>query len=598
MQVVIPAAGMGKRLGELTSDKTKCMVQVNGKTLIEQCLDIVTSFKISRIILIVGHEEKKLKELIGSNYNNIEVIYIQNKEYKTTNNIFSIYLARKFFKIEDTILIESDLIFEKKVLKKVIESRFKDLAVVDKYQSWMDGTAVRIDTTGSIDNFVSKSEFNFEEIDCYFKTVNIYKLSRDFSRKIFVPFLEAYSKAIGKNEYYEQVLKVLVDIKMGQLKALTLKDEKWFEIDDLQDLENAEVIFSSSKKKYDLLNSRYGGYWRFTNIKDFCYLVNPYFPTDRMKNELRHNFDSLINSYPSGEKTQSFLASSIFNIPPEYIAVGNGAAELLDILGRNLELKLSIFSPTFEEYVSRFKNLDIHIPKKKYFRYSKEDVIRISKNNDGVILVNPDNPSGNFINYKEIISILKIFKREKKYLILDESFLDFADNAFKSSALNKVDLEKYNNLIIIKSIGKSFGVGGIRLGVIASSDERLMALIKKEIPIWNVNSIAENYMQILNKYMNDYRRSCEKIIERRNDLFKELKKISYIVPYPSQANYILFEVKKIKASKLAESLCNKFGIYVKDCSNKLGLDTKNLIRVAIRDETDNKCLIEALKTFE
>tara|TARA_B100000886_G_scaffold297685_1_gene225472 strand:+ start:13856 stop:15652 length:1797 start_codon:yes stop_codon:yes gene_type:complete len=598
MQVVIPAAGMGKRLGELTSDKTKCMVQVNGKTLIEQCLDIVTSFKISRIILIVGHEEKKLKELIGSNYNNIEVIYIQNKEYKTTNNIFSIYLARKFFKIEDTILIESDLIFEKKVLKKVIESRFKDLAVVDKYQSWMDGTAVRIDTTGSIDNFISKSEFNFEEIDCYFKTVNIYKLSRDFSRKIFVPFLEAYSKAIGKNEYYEQVLKVLVDIKMGQLKALTLKDEKWFEIDDLQDLENAEVIFSSSKKKYDLLNSRYGGYWRFTNIKDFCYLVNPYFPTDRMKNELRHNFDSLINSYPSGEKTQSFLASNIFNIPPEYIAVGNGAAELLDILGRNLELKLSIFSPTFEEYVSRFKNLDIHFPKKKYFRYSKEDVIRISKNNDGVILVNPDNPSGNFINYKEIISILKIFKREKKYLILDESFLDFADNAFKSSALNKVDLEKYNNLIIIKSIGKSFGVGGIRLGVIASSDERLMALIKKEIPIWNVNSIAENYMQILNKYMNDYRRSCEKIIERRNDLFKDLKKISYIVPYPSQANYILFEVKKIKASKLAESLCNKFGIYVKDCSNKLGLDTKNLIRVAIRDETDNKCLIEALKTFE
>ena len=598
MQVVIPAAGMGKRLGELTSDKTKCMVQVNGKTLIEHCLDIVTSFKISRIILIVGHEEKKLKELIGSNYNNIEVIYIQNKEYKTTNNIFSIYLARKFFKIEDTILIESDLIFEKKVLKKVIESRFKDLAVVDKYQSWMDGTAVRIDTTGSIDNFISKSEFNFEEIDCYFKTVNIYKLSRDFSRKIFVPFLEAYSKAIGKNEYYEQVLKVLVDIKMGQLKALTLKDEKWFEIDDLQDLENAEVIFSSSKKKYDLLNSRYGGYWRFTNIKDFCYLVNPYFPTDRMKNELRHNFDSLINSYPSGEKTQSFLASNIFNIPPEYIAVGNGAAELLDILGRNLELKLSIFSPTFEEYVSRFKNLDIHYPKKKYFRYSKEDVIRISKNNDGVILVNPDNPSGNFINYKEIISILKIFKREKKYLILDESFLDFADDAFNSSALNKVDLEKYNNLIIIKSIGKSFGVGGIRLGVIASSDERLMALIKKEIPIWNVNSIAENYMQILNKYMNDYRRSCEKIIERRNDLFKDLKKISYIVPYPSQANYILFEVKKIKASKLAESLCNKFGIYVKDCSNKLGLDTKNLIRVAIRDETDNKCLIEALKTFE
>ena len=107
MQILIPAAGMGNRLGSATSDKTKCMVQLHGKTLIEHCLDIVTSFSIDRIILIIGYEGEKLKKLLGKSYNGVKIVYVENAEYATTNNIYSVYLSKEYLVQDDTILIES-----------------------------------------------------------------------------------------------------------------------------------------------------------------------------------------------------------------------------------------------------------------------------------------------------------------------------------------------------------------------------------------------------------------------------------------------------------------------------------------------------------
>src|SRR5690606_12920199 len=110
---------------------------------------------------------------------------------------------------EDTLLLESDLIFEDSVLTKIIEDEYPNLALVAKYESWMDGTVVTLDEDNNIKSFLDKKHFNFNDIKNYYKTVNIYKFSKDFSATHYVPFLEAYSKALGNNEYYEQVLKVI-----------------------------------------------------------------------------------------------------------------------------------------------------------------------------------------------------------------------------------------------------------------------------------------------------------------------------------------------------------------------------------------------------
>ena len=596
MQVLIPAAGMGKRLGLETADKTKAMVEIYGKTLIERCLDAVVEHDVDRIILVVGYQKDKLKKFIGASYKGVDIVYVENNVFDTTNNIYSVFLARDYLVEDDTILIESDLIFDPKILSMLIENPFENLALVDKYKTWMDGTVVKLNNDFSISHFISRAEFKYDQAHDYYKTVNIYKFSKSFLSDVYVPFLEAYASALGDNEYYEQVLKVIVNLDKGHIKALPLGGESWYEIDDAQDLDNATLIFSEPNQRYKLLSGRYGGYWRFENLKDFCYLVNPYFPPESLNNEIKFSLPKLMQSYPSGEKVQAMLGGKMFGVPDSHIVVGNGAAELIDKVTEFLKGSFGIYGPTFEEYPARFINVDCRVSKARGFTYGKYEIIKLAEENDGVILINPDNPSGNFIPYKDVIKILEYLKPLGKYLVLDESFLDFAEGGFDSSLLNDGDLKKFPNLVVIKSIGKSYGVGGLRLGVLASSNTKLVKQVKESIPIWNINSVAEFYLQIIGKYIAEYKESCGKLIAARVQLLKDLRKIPYLEPYESQANYILCKVIGKDAGQLASDLCNKYSILIKDCSGKASVDDQ-YIRVAVRDTRDNESLVAGLKAL-
>ena len=299
MQAIILAAGMGKRLGELTQGNTKCMVEVNGVKLIDRVLNQLSAYNLTRVIIVVGYKGKELQEYLGNRYDSkIKIEYINNPIYDKTNNIFSLALAKKELEEDDTILIESDLIFEDSLFSMIINSPYPNVALVDKYETWMDGTMVRIDDENNIVNFVPKKAFKYEHVDSYYKTVNIYKFSKEFSINTYVPFLEAYTKSMGNNEYYEQVLRVITILDKCDFKALPLTGQKWYEIDDVQDLDIASTIFSEKETKYKEYHKRYGGFWRFPQLLDYCYLVNPFFPTKRLKDELRSNFDILLTEYP------------------------------------------------------------------------------------------------------------------------------------------------------------------------------------------------------------------------------------------------------------------------------------------------------------
>ena len=596
MQIVIPAAGMGKRLGSETENKTKAMVVVAGKTLIERCLDAAVKHPITRIILIVGYQKTRLRDFLGDNYKGVEIVYVENNDYATTNNIYSVYLAKDYLAEDDTILIESDLIFDPKIFDMVIQNKLENLAVVDKYKPWMDGTVVKMNQDFSISHFIPKASFDFQDVQEYYKTVNIYKFSKDFLNKFYLPFLEAYATALGDNEYYEQVLMVIVNLDTRQLFALPLDNDNWYEVDDLQDLDNANLLFSEPEERYDLLSKRYGGYWRYEELKDFCYLVNPFFPPKSLNDEIQFSLPKLMQSYPSGQKVQALLGAKLFNVSENCIVVGNGAAELIDQVTDKLKGKFGIYGPTFEEYTARFQRVDLQVPSQEGFRYGKDDVLALAESNDGVILINPDNPSGNFIPYEDIVEILEILESKRKYLILDESFLDFADNGFEASALNQNDLNRFPNLIVIKSIGKSYGVGGLRLGVLASSNVDLIDTLKKSAPIWNINSVAECYMQIIGKYKSHYRKSCEKLISARRVLFHDLQTIEYLHPFESQANYILCKVNGRQSHKIALDLCSKYNVLIKDCSGKHSINDQ-FIRVAVRDTQDNEYLVNSLRSI-
>lgn len=599
MQAIILAAGMGKRLGDLTKDNTKCMVKVNGVPLIDRLLTQLSRFSLVKVIIVIGYEGKKLRDYIGQEYKGLAIEYIENSIYNTTNNIYSLSLAKQQLQEDDTLLIESDLIFEDSLFDMILNSPDPNVALVDKYETWMDGTMVHLDEENNIVNFVPKKTFKYSDVGSYYKTVNVYKFSKEFSRSKYVPFLEAYSIAWGNNEYYEQVLRVITLLDNTDLKALPLTGEKWYEIDDVQDLDIAETLFADSSGKLSLYQKRFGGYWRFPGLLDFCYLVNPYFPSRKMREEMKANFNTLLTEYPSGMGVNSLLASKYFGVKKEYICVGNGAAELIKSLMSYLDGNLGVIYPTFEEYPNRRESRTIisYIPDNTDFSYTVEDIQLYFEHKDisSLLLVNPDNPSGNFISKTDLLELAFWAKRRNIHLIVDESFVDFAMDGLNSSLLYNELLESYPNLIVMKSISKSYGVPGLRLGVLATSDIELISWMKTNVAIWNINSFAEFYMQIFGKYESDYKMACEKFVAERSRFFKSLQRISFLRVIPSQANYFLCEVtNKYTSSELTRILLCENDILIKDCGTKKAFGGRNYIRIAVRGKEENNKLVEVL----
>ena len=593
---------MGKRLGELTKDNTKCMIEVGGQKLIDRMLGQLSELHLNRVILVVGYQAENLINHIGNRYEGkIKIEYIRNDIYDKTNNIYSLALAKEKLQEDDTLLLESDLIFEDRMLKLLTENPYPNLALVAKYETWMDGTMVRIDSENNIVSFVPKKAFRYNEVPFYYKTCNIYKFSKEFSRNQYVPFLEAYSKAMGNNEYYEQVLRVITALDKSALRALPITNEKWYEIDDIQDRDIAETLFAEGDDMLNRYHQCYGGYWRFPHLKDFCYLVNPFFPTERMKDEIRANFDTLLTEYPSGMKINSLLGGKYFGIRQDFVCVGNGAAELIKCLIENhCPGKTGFILPTFEEYPNRACKEDkvVFIPDNPDFRYTAKDLMYFyqDKNIKTLLLINPDNPSGNYIPFEELMELIEWTRKNSISFIVDESFVDFTENHQGNSLLHNDILLANPHLTVVKSISKSYGVPGLRLGIIASANTAMMQKMRKEVAIWNINSFAEFYMQIFNKYEKDYQEACDKFTDERELFFNELNSIPFLRVIPSQANYFLCEViSGYTSAQLTKKLLEESNILIKDCGQKSAFAGRNYIRIAVRDREDNSKLVQKLK---
>ncbi|MCM1535259.1 MAG: aminotransferase class I/II-fold pyridoxal phosphate-dependent enzyme [Clostridium sp.] len=598
MQAIILAAGMGKRLKDLTHDNTKCMVRVNGVMLIDRMLHQIEKKHLSRIVIVVGYKGQKLMDHINELNIQTQIVYINNPVYDKTNNIYSLALAKDWLLAEDTLLFESDLIFEDSVLDALIDDPRETLTLVDRYESWMDGTCVKLGVDDSIEAFISGKKFDFNESRFYYKTVNLYKFSKSFSENYYVPFLEAYQKALGENEYYEQVLRVITMLDEPIIKAKRLEGQLWYEIDNIQDLDIAESMFSEdTEQQLVAMQGRYGGYWRYPKLLDFCYLVNPYYPPQKLVKEMKNSFYSLLTQYPSGMRVNSLLASMNFGVHQENIVVGNGAAELIKWVMENLEGRTGMIRPSFQEYANRYRDTEIEFYQSanRNFSYTAKDVKEYfeEKNIQNLILINPDNPSGNYIARENMMSLIEWTQEKRIRLVVDESFVDFAEE--KDNSLIRQDiLDKYKHLYVVKSISKSYGIPGLRLGVLASGDESIVALMKKDVSIWNINSFAEFYMQIAEKYKKDYIIGLDKLRGERKRFQNALEMISGIRVIPSQANFIMIElIGSMTAKELTKILLNKYDILIKDLSSKI--NDGEYLRIAVRNEEENNCLLKVLK---
>ena len=597
MQALMLAAGMGKRLGAYTNNQTKCMVEVGGKTLLEHAADALREAGIRKFILVVGYEGEKLMAFAREKLADFELEFVVNDDYATTNNIYSLYLAKDRLIADDTILLESDLIYEPRLIREIVEAEAPNLVAVAKYEHWMDGTVTLVDEYGLIREFIEKKDFSFASVDRYYKTVNVYKFSREFSTDQYEPFLTAYIRAYGENQYYEMVLKALAHLPFAGLRAFDMGDIKWYEIDDVQDLDIANTLFAKEEERLRAYELHFGGYWRYGKLRDFCYLVNPYFPPKKMLDQMTYFYPTLLTQYPSGLRVQKLLAGKMFGVKEDWLLVGNGAAELINTLGRTMSGKTALSIPAFNEYVRCFPDCGI-VPiagSESDFRFDMEKLRKAAAECDNLVIINPDNPSGAFLRKEEILELAELCAAHGTKLVVDESFADFAEPKLRFTLMDNGLLEKYPNLLVMKSISKSYGVPGLRLGVCACADTGWMERLRALLPVWNVNSFAEYFFQIYGLYAAQYGAACDEIVRQREKMTARLASFPFLKPYPSQANYVMCAVEGMSSKALADILLREDDILIKDLSAKNGFGGRDFIRIAVRDETDNDALYRALE---
>ena len=597
MQALMLAAGMGKRLGAYTNNQTKCMVKVGGKTLLEHAADALREAGIRRFVLVVGYEGGKLMDFAREKLADFDLEFVVNEDYATTNNIYSLYLARDKLTQDDTILLESDLIYEPRLIRELAESSAPNMVAVAKYEQWMDGTMTLVGEDGVIREFVEKKDFTFDSADRYYKTVNVYKFSREFSRDQYEPFLSAYIRAYGENQYYEMVLKALAHLPFAGLVAFDVGRMKWYEIDDVQDLDIANTIFAADEDRLHAYELHFGGYWRYSGLRDFCYLVNPYFPPKKMLDQMTYFYPTLLTQYPSGMRIQKLLAGKMFGVREEFLLAGNGAAELINTLGRTMSGKTALSIPAFNEYVRCFPDCDI-LPlagAAHDYRFDLDELLSAAAECDNVILINPDNPSGAFLRREEVLALAEACEAHGTRLVVDESFVDFAEPELRFTLLDNEILERFPHLLVMKSISKSYGVPGLRLGVCAGSDTAWIEQMRGLLPVWNINSFGEYFFQIFGLYASQYHAACDEIVRQREEMLRRLGQFSFLTPYPSQANYIMCRVDGIGSKELVSRILKEDDLLLKDLSAKNGFDGRSFIRIAVRDADDNEALYRALE---
>lgn len=353
---------------------------------------------------------------------------------------------------------------------------------------------------------------------------------------------------------------------------------------------NEKVIETSVEN----LKSKFGGYWRF-DFLDFHYLYNPYFPSEYIIEKIREDLPALIDFYPSTQRVIAEILSRIkyeawFN--EENLIVGNGSSELIRILNEIMnDVLLPV--PCFNEYTQ------IDEGKITYYRTKKEDNYFINTSglldfiNNGLfsylVLNNPNNPTGQLIPKNEIRKFLDTGIK----VVVDEAFIDWSgkDNSCEDM------VEEYNNLIIIKSLTKTTGCGGLRVGYILTKNEKIKKLVRSKLPIWNINSIAERYLELLLEQTEEFRESIIKVLRDKSILFKDLSECKIIEPIVSDGNFIFCKTS-ISSKLIEKELFKENKIMIKAGINQCGILDDNYIRVGIRTLDDNEKLIKALKAIE
>ena len=344
------------------------------------------------------------------------------------------------------------------------------------------------------------------------------------------------------------------------------------------------------------VSSLYGGFWNF-ETKDFCYMTNPYFPPQEFIDSLGSRLRQLVKSYPSTNWHISSLAAKPLGLTHEELVIANGASELISAISEEFVEHLSVPIPTFDEFVNRAVSQGKQVSPYQLtgdFELDVDDFVRhtLSVKANAALIINPNNPTGTLLSQDAMWHLLESL-RSLDLVLVDESFIEFSSRAPTPTVMGR--LSDFPNLMVLKSLSKNYGIPGIRLGYAASANREMVATLRRSVPIWSINSLAQFFLEEIERYQDEYLESCAKVREAAGVLYAGLESLDYLTPYPTQGNFVLCRMEKgITGSELTERLFAECNILINDCSRKKGLGSE-FVRFASRTVEENAQLIEAMR---
>ena len=597
-KAVILAAGVGSRLRPFTNEQPKCLVPVNGVPVLVNTLTHLANAGIRETIIVVGHLKEKIFEQVGRRFLGMEIKYVESERYATTNNIYSLWLAREHLN-EDILLLEADIFFEQELIDRLVSAKGENQAVVARHQPWMIGTVARVDQQGRIEALIELRDQGLDfEYNGTLKTVNVYRFGGDFLRKCFLPCLDSAIVAGNVDDYYEAVLSELCGQDGICLSAVLCDDVRWIEVDNQDDLTAANYLFADREQRYEYISSLHGDYWRY-NFVDHSYLYNLHFPPKTLLGDIAAHLDKVVLNYPSGQTILAGLMGTLIDQAPERIVVSNGASELIKVIGRRLKRRLVIAVPSFNEWINAVPEEYIveSVLEPPSFQLDVDRFVRDASDcgADIAVVVNPNNPTSLAVPKTEIIRLTEQLAEKDILLIIDESFIDFTEDTRSGSMVPEI--ERYPNLAIIKSLSKCYGIGGLRLGYLLTDDSKFIDAVREEIPIWNINGLAEMFLRLAARYREEFVRSCQLVRRDRDTLYRGLGTIAGLMVYRPDANFVFCRLPDgaMSSPELTRRLFIEDNILVKHCAGKTMPEADRYVRIASRTEAENRVLVEALR---
>ena len=442
---------------------------------------------------------------------------------------------------------------------------------------------------------------DFDPVGTY-KTVNISLLRADLLRDQLLPRLDRLIEGGYVQEYYERTFRDFVaDGTVPDLAAVDVSASRWYEIDDQRDLDAAEFLFLERDAQFDRIQTLHGSYWRYGFV-DHSYLYNMYFPPDAMLDGLQSDLREIVTNYPVGQTEVARLVAAWTGANTDQLAVANGAAELIKILGKDFLGALAIPTPSFNEYeevvaAGRLHRLPLSPPSFDLDVAALTE-LAIDRGCDTAVIVSPNNPTARSVPRDELLCAASELEAHGCRLIVDESFVEFADAGQDGSV--EPFLEAHPNLVVLKSMSKVLGIAGLRIGYLRSADFEFVRALRARLPIWNLNGLAEAFLRSVGRYRREFHESCELTRAATQDLYERLLILPGLEPIEPDANFVLCElqddssVSRPDAREFARRLYVEHNILIKDCGEKSMPGANRYLRIAARTPGENRRLVEAL----